>query len=296
MDLKDILYVYTIVENGSISSAASKLFITQPALSQALQRIEKELGEPLFERTSTKLVPTPLTHFVIQKGTPLLKSFDNFQSALRDYQNKQEKKITFGISQFYGRHYLTTILMIIEKIYPAYKVEVTEGESHFLEEELLKGHLDLAFYPIPTLHKSLETFPVHEEEIMLAIPNSDTEALSALGSPNVLSILSNKSFILMQQGFKLREITDEFFKDANVTPHVALESQNLDTCLSLVSHDYGLSFLPDLLQEEGKVKEVTFFSLENSKKYRHLALVCTTQKAEHLKVSKMAAALKEKLR
>ncbi len=288
MDLKDIRYIHAIIENGSLSKAAQQLFITQPALSQALQKLEKELGALLFERSSSGLTPTPLALFIEKEGFPLVEQFGYFQQKVLQYQQQDEKKLTFGISQFYGRHYLTSILSSLQTFFSDYKIEVVEGESHFLEEELLKGTLDVAFYPIPTSHETLEVHPVKEEEIFLAIPNSDHDAIKDLLHQFSLEKFSSKPFILMQQGFKLRILADELCKEANFVPHIALESQNLDTCLSLVAHGYGLSFLPDVLKQEESSKLVTFLSLGTTKKFRSLALVCTPQKEKQYKVSKVA--------
>lgn len=288
MDLKDIHYIHAIIENGRLSKAAQQLFITQPALSQALHKIERELNAVLFERSSSGLIPTPLALFIEKEGFPLVKKFEYFQREVLQYQQKSEKKLTFGISQFYGRHYLTSILNSFQIFIPDYKIEVLEGESHFLEEELLKGTLDIAFYPISTSHESLQVYPVKEEEIFLAIPNTDHEAIKDLCRHFSLEKLSSKPFILMQQGFKLRILADELCREANFIPHIALESQNLDTCLSLVAHGYGLSFLPDILKQEDSSKLVTFLSLGNTKKFRSLALVCTPQKEKQYTISKVA--------
>ena len=95
MQLRDIQYVVTIADMQSFSKAAEALYISQPALSQYIKRIENELSFSLYERHNGKCVLTPPGEILLQKGSDILSQFDTMIEEMKTCANSQKKDIYF---------------------------------------------------------------------------------------------------------------------------------------------------------------------------------------------------------
>ena len=149
MELKELRYIVTLAEEGSISRAADRLFMAQSSLSQFLQQYEKELGTVLFARTAKGIRPTTGGANFIENARQILLQYRRAENELWDSVNLEGGRIIFGISSFRGRYMLPGILADFQQKYPKVKVDIVEANSMELEEELTAGKLDLAVVALP---------------------------------------------------------------------------------------------------------------------------------------------------
>lgn len=158
MDLKELTYIVTIADEGSISRAAEKLYMAQSSLSQFLQLYEAELGAPLFMRTSRGVRPTASGTVFIRHARQILLQYHRAQSELWDIEELNGGRIEFGISTFRGTYLLPKVLKIFHARYPNIHVEITEQDSTYLEDMILEGLLDMALIalPSPRIKKNLD--------------------------------------------------------------------------------------------------------------------------------------------
>lgn len=158
MNLKELNYIVTIADEGSISRAAEKLYMAQSSLSQFLQLYEAELGAPLFMRTSRGVRPTDSGSVFLNHARQILLQYHRAQSELWDIEELSGGRIELGISTFRGTYLLPPVLKRFRDRYPRIHVEITEKDSMYLEEMILEGFLDMALLalPSPRLHKQLD--------------------------------------------------------------------------------------------------------------------------------------------
>lgn len=158
MDLKELTYIVTIADEGSISRAAEKLYMAQSSLSQFLQLYEAELGAPLFMRTSRGVRPTASGTVFIRHARQILLQYHRAQSELWDIEELNGGRIELGISTFRGTYLLPKVLKSFHSRYPNIHVEITELDSAYLEDMILEGLLDMALIalPSPRIKKNLD--------------------------------------------------------------------------------------------------------------------------------------------
>lgn len=170
MNLKELNYIVTIADEGSISRAAEKLYMAQSSLSQFLQLYEAELGAPLFMRTSRGVRPTASGSVFLNHARQILLQYHRAQSELWDIEELSGGRIELGISTFRGTYLLPPVLKRFRDRYPKIHVEITEKDSMYLEEMILEGLLDMALLalPSPRLHKQLD-FLTRDEIYMVAV-------------------------------------------------------------------------------------------------------------------------------
>lgn len=167
MDLKELTYIVTIADEGSISRAAEKLFMAQSSLSQALQVYETELGTPIFMRTTRGVRPTAAGRAFIDHAKQLLNSYRRAQSEVWDIEGLQGGQVEFGISSYRGMYLLPPVLSRFKRLYPNVHVEITELDSFDLEDYILKGLLDIALIALPPVRLKEQVDFLISDEIVL---------------------------------------------------------------------------------------------------------------------------------
>jgi len=167
MDLKELNYIVTIANEGSISGAAEKLYMAQSSLSQALQLFEAELGTPIFMRTSRGVRPTASGEVFISHARQLLQHYHLAKSEVWDIEGMNGGRIEFGISTFRGTYLLPPVLKEFHKLYANVHVEIKEMDSIDLEDQILEGLLDIALIAAPPVRLKQNVDFLMSDEILL---------------------------------------------------------------------------------------------------------------------------------
>lgn len=144
MNDKELLYIKKIADTKSISKAAEELFIAQPSLSQALQRIEKELGTHLFirEPRGMKLTYAGEKYYLMAKE--ILDIYSDFKSEITHINELKSGRLVIGIARYMGMNILPKVLPEFNKRYPNVELIVMERNTKTLEELVLSGDVDFA--------------------------------------------------------------------------------------------------------------------------------------------------------
>lgn len=253
MDIKAVEYVIAIAQAKTISGAAKNLYISQPALSQYLQRIEQELGTPIFNRRGSHLDLTPTGEVLVQKGRALLNMRQDMLEQINGLADKNKKTIRFGISPFYSKYYLPPLMLYYREHYPQTRFEIVEKISVELEKAVLEGSLEVCFAPaypiVPGLHYEM----IHMEEIMIAVPKDhpvNQYATPSYGTPYMeMEHLKNLPFVALEPEQKFAQMSQHIFQHFNIVPNVIYETLNWDTVHALVANGIGVGLLPAMLRE-----------------------------------------------
>ncbi len=278
LTLKEIQYVAVIAETGNYSRAANKLFISQPALSQTVSKIEKLFGLQLFVRSGNATVLTPAGQLFLEYGLEVLHASERLENHLYDLSNMKDQHLRVGISQFYSLHHLARFLPIFEHKYPNIKLELFEAESADLETKVLNGDVDLAMVPMPLTNPSLEYEVLHQEEIFLAVPAG--HPLTAIAEQRTqptpyldLALAKDENFIFLR---KMR-FTNQAFAlcaEAGFEPHIIYETKNWDTAHAFVRNGLGVTFIPEILVPQTyHAGAPTYFRLKSVYAYRPYVVI-----------------------
>ena len=144
MNDKELLYIKTIADTQSISKAAEELFIAQPSLSQALQRIERELGTHLFirEPRGMKLTYAGEKYYLMAKE--ILDIYSDFKSEITHINELKAGRLVIGIARYMGMNILPNVLPKFNKNYPNIEIIIREENTRVLENLVLGGNVDFA--------------------------------------------------------------------------------------------------------------------------------------------------------
>lgn len=255
MQLRDIQYVITVAQESSFSKAADVLFISQPALSQSIKRLENELSIRLFIRETNSIRLTAAGKIFVADGIEILRLSNALRAKMSDIINLRDCNLKIGISTFYSTCYLPKIIPAFQRQYPSIHLEIIEESSNMLEELASEGKADFCMIPAPLDNKHLDSQVVYQEQILLAVPANHplnrqiTPALSS-GFPFIdLALVKDEPFIFLKKHQKFTRMGMQLCQQAGFFPNIVFETVNWNTIHSLVSTGMGIGFIPEILSE-----------------------------------------------
>lgn len=262
---QEMEYIYQVYLEGSISRAAEKLYMTQPALSIAVQRVEHELGMPIFDRTTRPLTLTQAGEIYIETIHKTRYLEQELTQQIADIRELNSGSITIGGSHYLNAYILPEILSGFSRQYPKISIELAEHSSAHLAQMLSRRELDLTFNCDPAFMMDFERYPAFFDRILLAVPESDpinhTLSYAALNSgeiaegrhlenecPSVpLEYFKELDFLLLAPGNNLYTRSLQLFQNAKFEPKIKMEIAQLATAFHLASHGFAAAFVSDRL-------------------------------------------------
>lgn len=247
----EMQYIYTVWQEGSFSKAAEKLYLTQPALSIAVHKVEKSIGMPLFDRKHKPLQLTDAGRIYVDTIQKMLLLEEEQQQKLNDIQNLVTGQIRLGGTHYLNAYILPEILASFDRQYPGVKLQIYERSAYELSRMLTGRELDLTFNCSPEFIQDFPRYEMFEDNILLAVPADDAfnrkYARCALTAAQVkagqhrqpdcprlpLAALAEPELILLRKGNNLYERAWEMFAAAGITPRIKLDLNQLVTAYHL---------------------------------------------------------------
>ena len=146
MDFKELEYFSTIVKCGNLTHAARQLYVSQPTLSKFLQKLEEDLGLVLFQRGSRRLKLTYAGQRYYAHVERILSQKREMDAEMTDILRSDRGVLYVGIPPFRCSFSLPKVLPIFHKEFPQVQFRIVEAPSAVLDQKLLNGEIDLAFY------------------------------------------------------------------------------------------------------------------------------------------------------
>lgn len=252
MNERELLYVKTIADTQSISEASKKLFVAQPSLSQALQKIEDRLGAPLFIRYPNGVKLTLAGEKYYSAATMILKIYNELCNEITEINNLKKGKINIGITNFLASYLLPQILPKFHKQWPNIEIYIHEENCYNIENLLMKGSLDFGVmhYESDDDNRSLKYEALSEDIFVLVTKRNHplskyAEKVEGLQYPVIdLHLFKNENFILLERDKRMRQICDSIFDELNFKPKIALVIRNYETARRLASVGFGVTCIP----------------------------------------------------
>lgn len=275
MEFKDISYIIAIYNHKNISQAAQSLFISQPALSQQLRKIEAALGKTLFIRSKQEMTPTAACRIIVEQGVKLLAERDMMMYALQNLQDSTEDKLSFGMSPFYARRLLPGILKHFRINFPQFVLHFRDtGNSMRLEKDVIDGTLDCCLLPTLPANPELEYVSIGIENIILAVPRD--HPINQLASPDGsidINLTRNEPYIIHFGSDKISLMQDMLFSSISFEPQNKYAASSWDTVISFVSNGMGLSLMTELIASDYRPDTLpNFYRIKNMDMSRQFAL------------------------
>lgn len=246
MELRQLVYFARVAELGSFTRAARSLHLVQPALSQQVAALERELGLPLFHRGARGVRLTEAGERLLGYAERVLDELDRAREALRELRQLQTGRVALGLPPSAIVALLPELLESYRQHYPAVEVEIVEEMTPVLVEQLLSRRLDLAAVSLPIDEPRLVTRPLFSERLALVVPTSHRLASAAMVD---LAELAHEPWILPYRQHGTRALVEAACQQAGFGLRVAVELSGLGPIKQLVQRGVGLSILPPAIVE-----------------------------------------------
>lgn len=262
-------YLIVIAQEKNLSKAAERLYVSQPALSRFLLKMENSIGMPLFERKKRQLVPTMAGELCLDAARKMLQLDQDLERKLKKLRECTHGKLTIGITPGRGHTVLPRVLPDFQEKYPDYELTILEEDVQTLEQRLQAGAIDLAFFTMSESERvSQSKFRcqlISQEEIVLCTPKKGHYELLAKEEPGRkypwidLKYLENDCFLLLKKQMRLGQLAAKLLEEQAISPRI-VELSSIDTALSLVAQQYGIAFASSFRIEEHETAEnLSFF-------------------------------------
>ena len=167
MELRQFTYVNMVARYGSFTKAAAKLFISQPALSNYISKVEEELGVRLFDRSANPLILTYAGEQYLKRTKKILTQIDDMDREMRDIAHFMHGRIRIGFPNERIIYMLPLILPPFKEQYQGIDVEVISGPGNRLTDSLRDGDVDFVILPSWNKAKDIAQVEIAQEELVL---------------------------------------------------------------------------------------------------------------------------------
>ena len=243
MDLRQLRYFTQIVESGSLSKASRQLFIAQPALSQQLGKLEREVGKPLLSRSARGVSPTENGLALYRHAKYMLRQLDQALSIARQDSKAVQGMVSVGLPATTVSALGLALVRRIRERYPGILLNVVEGMSGHLGHMMRLGQLDLAVLFSNDVAPDASVDPLLEEELFVMLPGH-----SALVDRHRTSLTVAEAaalpLILPTGTHGLRRRISAEFEQRSLSAHVVAEIDSLSLLMSCVYDGMGATIKP----------------------------------------------------
>ena len=243
VELRHLIYFVAVAERLNFSRAAEALHVAQPAISQQIHALERELGTLLFERIGKRVQLTEPGRALLPHARQILLAVEAARNEIRERETLGRGTASLGAPPTVSGNLLPAKLTAFEQKYPGIEVTLREAGTETLVSLIEKSDLDLAIVSTEALPVTIEAAPFLEETYVLAV--SATHPLSQAATV-ALAQLDDEPFILFPEGYKLREVTLSACRRAGFNPKVALDGGSMQSALQFVAAGLGVAIVPEL--------------------------------------------------
>ncbi|MDN6199947.1 LysR family transcriptional regulator [Corynebacterium flavescens] len=243
MNLEDVRGVVAVAQVGLVGAAADELGISQSALTRRVQRIEKDLGATLFERSGRRLVPNSRGQAFLEPAKAMLAAQQRARDAVSRLMDPELGTVRLDFMHSLGTWMVPDLLKSYRELHPRVDIRLHQGAARELQERVVAGESDIALVgPRPVdADSALGWHQIKLQRLGLAVPDGHWAAGQAKAR---LANFAEEAFIGMLPGYGTRMLLDGLSTSAGFNPKLVFESMELTTVAGLVSAGLGCALLP----------------------------------------------------
>lgn len=247
MEMSQLEFLLKVVEEGSFSKAAQRVYRTQPAISIAIRRLEEEVGAPLFDRTQKTPTLTEAGQIIHEYAQRIIALRNQAKANVDNLKKLEQGCVRIGSNESTSLYLLPEVILAFRDRHPKVKVEIFRHVSDKLPREVLDRKVDFALMAHEPAEKELEAFPVLKDELVLIM--SPKHHLAKQDSVTVKE-LGKENFLAHNVQTASRKKVIETFAKANTPLNITLELDTVETIKRFVRKNLGLALVPRMCVNE----------------------------------------------
>jgi DNA-binding transcriptional LysR family regulator len=249
MELHQLRYFCAVADTASFSRAAEKCHVSQPSLSQQIQKLESELGGRLFDRLGRSVRLTDLGEAFLPRARSVLHELSSAKDELTERLQSEAGPVVIGAIPTIAPYWLASRLATFSRKFPKVHLTIAEEITPVLLERLRAGSVDLAVLALPIRGHEFDSYPLFTERLFAALPK--THKLARRPALQ-LADLRRDPFLFLRDGHCFRETAVAACDRARLRPNVVFESGHLSSLLAMVGAGMGVSLVPEMAVDKSR--------------------------------------------
>lgn len=241
---------YTVANTGNISKAAKELYISQPAISKSIQKLEESIGARLFERSSRGVTLTDAGELLYTHVKSAFETLTLGEDKLRRSIELGVGHLTIGVSSTLCKYVLLPYLKEFIKQYPHINISISCQSTNQTLKLLEEGKLDVGLIGKPYILKNIDFYGLHEIEDIFVATRNYLHNLSIRGIRKD-HILQNATLMLLDKENMTRQYIDDYFQRNHISLQDIIEVSNMDLVIEMAKVSLGVGcVIKEFVREE----------------------------------------------
>jgi len=295
MTLSELRFVVAVAQEKNFRRAAAISFVSQPALSLAIKKIENELGVLIFERNRMGISLTTVGEKIVNQAQIVLEEVDKIKAISKVEQNTQQVQVKIGLIYSIAPYLLPSIIPLVKSASPEIILDAEEDITTNLVKKLDEGSIDAAIIALPFDIPGIETQPLYDEPFKVLIPTkhpwNNKQKINAKDLKNEKILLLDNTHCFSMQ---VREACPGISDKAEVQVGTSLE-----TIRNMVASNLGISILPQSATANNYSNDlINILPFESPIPFRRVAMAFrqgSSKQSSLVKIVKSITSVKEKI-
>jgi len=240
MTLSELRFVVAVAKERNFRRAAEKCYVSQPALSLAIKKLEEDLGVQIFERSRTDINPTPIGEKIIEQAIKAIEEVNYIREIALQGNNQLGGVFRLGLIYSVGPYLLPELIPILRQNAPEMPLDIEENLTVQLESQLKNGVIDAAVVALPFEVAGINTLPLYDEQYLVMVPVNHAWAGRASVSADELA---DENVLLLNSGHCYSHQVLQACPDLSRKGQV-LQGNSLETIRNMVASNLGITVLP----------------------------------------------------
>jgi LysR family hydrogen peroxide-inducible transcriptional activator len=286
MEIHQLRYFVAVAEEGSFSQAAEREHVSQPSLSQQIQKLEAELEQQLFDRLPRAVVLTEAGRCFLEYARQILTGIADARRSVAALEHEVAGRLSVGAVPSIALYILPRLISSFQRSYPKVTFELFEDTTDKLAQRLEDGTLDVVLASSGAVTPTLVQHSLGTEALLLLVP---TKHRLARKRAIKWADLSSEKFLLLHEVHSLSITVRRLLAANHLQPEIVLQGAQLVTIAAMVAAGLGVTVVPEMMVDTEFVKGCVAVPFARPVPTRELVLIRNPLRVE----SKAAAAFRE---
>ena len=243
VNFRDLRYLVAVADHQHFGRASAACYVSQPTLSTQIKKLESYLGVQLVERTSKRVLVTPVGQIITERARQILNEVDDLVSVARAAGDPMSGDLRIGIIPTLGPYLIPHLFPVLQTRYPKLRMLLHEERTRGLVERLQEGTLDAAIMGVPVPDEGLVARSLFQEPFEVALP---VDHPLATQSQIARQDLDDTPMLLLEEGHCMRDQALDFCSRVGARQDQDFRATSLETLRQMVATGAGVTLMPTL--------------------------------------------------
>ncbi len=286
MDIRQLELFLAVIEHGSVTRAAERVYLSPGAVSLQLHNLAIELHTDLFVRTGKRFTPTPAALRLSELAKNVMRQVRSIEQEFANDPKVDGRPLHLATGASTLIYRLGTPLRLLRTQFPQTQVQVTVAATEEMVAGLMDRRFDLAIITLPYDETNLTVLPLFDEELLVLQPSAKAVRSNTIRYIDPEELASSK-FLFYPPKSNMRSIIEKFFRDLGIEPNVLMEADDTEVIKKLVESGFGCAILPESAVR-GQLRHYHLYRVRNHTIMRKQAVVL--MKTEYPRALSMSVA------